>query len=88
MAILIWMILGLVAGFLASLLVNRRGEGVLTDIVLGVVGALVGGLIMNEIGNAGVTGLNVWSIFVATFGAIIVLLAYHLVTGHRMATSR
>jgi uncharacterized membrane protein YeaQ/YmgE (transglycosylase-associated protein family) len=88
MGILVWIVLGLVAGFLASLLVNHRGEGLLLDMVLGVVGAFVGGLIMNEIGNLGVTGLNLWSIFVATFGAIIVLLAYHLVTGHRMATSR
>jgi uncharacterized membrane protein YeaQ/YmgE (transglycosylase-associated protein family) len=88
MAIIVWVLLGLVAGFLASLLVNRRGEGVLLDIVLGIVGALVGGFIMSEIGNIGVTGFNLWSIFVATFGAMIVLLGYHLLVGHRMATSR
>jgi uncharacterized membrane protein YeaQ/YmgE (transglycosylase-associated protein family) len=77
MSIIAWIVLGLIAGFLASLIVNRGGEGVLLDIVLGIVGALVGGFIFNAFGAAGVTGFNAWSLLVAVVGAIVVLLIYH-----------
>ena len=83
MTILGWIILGLLAGFIASKIVNKTGEGVVLDIVLGIVGAVVGGLIFNAIGDTGVTGFNLWSLFVAVIGAVVLLGLYHLVTGRR-----
>lgn len=77
MGILAWLALGLVAGFLASLFVNKRGEGMLTDIILGVVGAVVGGFIAQFAGFAGITGFDFYSILIAIGGSIVVLLVYH-----------
>jgi uncharacterized membrane protein YeaQ/YmgE (transglycosylase-associated protein family) len=81
MSILAWVILGLIAGFLGSKIVNKTGEGVLLDIVLGIIGAVAGGWLFNRFGAAGVTGLNVWSLIVATIGAVIVLVVYHALVG-------
>lgn len=81
MSILAWIVLGLIAGFISSLIVNRRGEGMLLDIVLGVVGAFVGGWIMTAIGHEGVSGFNLRSILVAIGGAVVVLVLLHLVRG-------
>jgi uncharacterized membrane protein YeaQ/YmgE (transglycosylase-associated protein family) len=83
MSILGWIILGLVAGFIASRIVNGSGEGALIDIVLGIVGALVGGFLFNSLGAVGVTGFNLYSMFVAVIGAIVVLVIYHAITGRR-----
>jgi len=77
MGIVAWLVLGLVAGFLASLLVNKQGEGMLMDIVLGVVGAVVGGFIAHFAGFSGITGFNLYSILIAIGGAVVVLLVYH-----------
>ena len=84
MGILSWLILGLIAGFIASKLINKTGEGLLMDIVLGIVGAFVGGFIFNKLGHTGVTGLNLYSMFVADIGAIVVLLIYHLIVRRRI----
>jgi uncharacterized membrane protein YeaQ/YmgE (transglycosylase-associated protein family) len=78
-----WIILGLIAGFIASKIVNKTGEGVLLDIVLGIVGAVVGGFLFSLIGAAPVTGLNLYSMIVAIVGAIVVLLIYHALIGNR-----
>ena len=85
MSIVAWILLGLVAGFIASKIVNHSGEGVLIDIVLGVVGAVVGGFAFSLVGTSGVNGLNIWSLFVATMGAIMVLVIKHAVTDRRLA---
>lgn len=79
MSILAWIVLGLIAGFIGSKVVNRSGEGVILDIVLGVIGAVVGGFLFNQFGAAGVTGLNLYSLVVAVIGAIVVLVLYHMV---------
>ncbi len=79
MGIIAWIILGLIAGFIGSKIVNKSGEGLVLDIVLGVVGAIVGGLIFNMFGGQGVTGLNLYSLVVAVIGAIVVLLIYRMV---------
>lgn len=79
MSIITWIILGLIAGFIGSKIVNRTGEGVLMDIVLGVVGAVVGGFLFAQFGASGVTGLNLYSLVVAVIGAVVVLFLYHLV---------
>jgi uncharacterized membrane protein YeaQ/YmgE (transglycosylase-associated protein family) len=83
MSILAWLVLGLIAGFIASKIVNHTGAGILLDIVLGVVGAMVGGWLFNEFGHMGVTGFNIYSMVVATIGAIVVLLIYHALFGRR-----
>ncbi len=83
MSIVAWIILGLVSGFIASKIVNKSGEGILLDIVLGVVGAVVGGFLFNTFGATGVTGLNIWSMFVSVIGAIVVLFVKHAVMGRR-----
>ena len=79
MSIIAWIVLGLIAGFIASKLVNKRGEGVVLDIVLGVVGAVVGGWLFDALGGVGVTGFNLWSILVAIVGAIVVLVIAHAI---------
>jgi len=79
MSFIAWIILGLIAGFIGSKIVNKTGEGVLLDIVLGIVGAVVGGFLFNQFGAAGVTGLNLYSLLVAVVGAVVVLFLYHLV---------
>ena len=80
MGILAWLVLGLIAGFIASKLVNKTGEGLVLDIVLGIVGAVVGGFIFTHFfSTAGVTGFNLYSMFVAVVGAVVVLLLYRLV---------
>jgi uncharacterized membrane protein YeaQ/YmgE (transglycosylase-associated protein family) len=83
MSIIGWIVLGLIAGFVASKIVNKSGEGVLLDIVLGIVGAVVGGFLFAQFGAEGVTGFNLYSMFVAVIGAIVVLLIYHAVAGRR-----
>ncbi len=80
MGILAWLVLGLIAGFIASKLVNKTGEGLILDIVIGIVGAFVGGFVFTHFfGEPGVTGLNLYSMFVAVVGAVVLLLLYRLV---------
>jgi len=75
--------LGLIAGFIGSKIVNRQGEGLILDIVLGIVGAVVGGFLFTQFGAAGVTGFNLYSMFVAVIGAIVILVVYHAIFGRR-----
>lgn len=79
MSILAWIVLGIVAGFIASKIVNRQGEGLLLDLALGIVGAVVGGWLSSLVGQPGVTGLNLYSIFISIIGAVVVLVIYHAV---------
>jgi uncharacterized membrane protein YeaQ/YmgE (transglycosylase-associated protein family) len=79
MSVFGWIILGLIAGFIGSKIVNREGSGIILDIVLGVVGALVGGYLFELAGHAGVTGFNLYSMFVAVVGAVVVLVVYHFI---------
>lgn len=81
MGIVSWIILGLIAGFIGSKIVNRTGEGIVLDVVLGVVGAVIGGYLFSLFGAEGVTGLNLWSLLVAVIGAIVVLVVYRLIVG-------
>ena len=90
MSVLAWMVLGLVAGFIASKIVNKSGEGVFLDIVLGIVGAIAGGWVFTAFGGV----WRFWrdwiepiqpAIIVAVVGAVILLVAYHAIrsTTHR-----
>ena len=83
MGILSWIILGLIAGFIGSKIVNRQGQGFWLDIVLGIVGALVGGFLFDLFGASGVTGLNIYSMVVAIVGAVVVLVIYNALAGRR-----
>jgi uncharacterized membrane protein YeaQ/YmgE (transglycosylase-associated protein family) len=80
MGFIAWLIMGLIAGFIASKLVNKQGEGVAMDIVLGIIGAVVGGFIANALGFTGITGFDLYSILVSVVGAVIVLVVYHAMT--------
>ena len=82
MSLFVWILLGLVAGFIASHLVSHHGEGIVLDALLGIVGAIVGGWMFHYFGHIGVTGLNLHSILVATVGAAIVLFVYHFIRKH------
>jgi uncharacterized membrane protein YeaQ/YmgE (transglycosylase-associated protein family) len=84
MGILSWLILGLIAGFIGSKIVNSTGQGFWLDIALGIVGAIVGGAIFSGLlGTEGVTGLNLWSLLVAVIGSVVVLWGYHALAGRR-----
>ena len=83
MSFLAWIVLGLVAGFIGSKLVNKSGEGLIRDILLGVVGAIVGGYLFNLFGASGVTGLNLYSVLVAVVGAVVFLVVYHAIFRRR-----
>ncbi|MBO0735272.1 MAG: GlsB/YeaQ/YmgE family stress response membrane protein [Alphaproteobacteria bacterium] len=85
MSIIGWIILGLIAGFIASKIVDKTGQGFLLDTVLGIVGAIVGGIVFSLAGGSGITGLNFYSMIVAIIGAVIVLLIYHAVVGRRVS---
>ena len=84
MSIIVWIVLGLIAGFIASKIVNKKGAGFFLDIVLGIVGAVVGGYIFTALGESGVTGLNLYSLVVSVIGAIVVLVIYHAIVGRRV----
>ena len=85
MSIIAWLVLGLVAGFIASKIVNKPGEGVILDMVLGIVGAFVGGAVNVVRPGTPVTRFNIYSAIIATVGAIVVLAAYHAISEHPTA---
>ncbi len=86
MSIIAWLVLGLIAGFIASKIYTGSGQGVVLDMVLGIVGAFVGGFLFSTFGAAPVTGFNIYSMIVAVIGAIVVLWIYHAVAGRRTLT--
>jgi uncharacterized membrane protein YeaQ/YmgE (transglycosylase-associated protein family) len=79
MPIITWIILGLLAGYIGSKLVNNRGEGIILDTFIGIVGAVVGGYIFHFFHARGVTGLNLWSILVAVIGSVVTLTIWHAI---------
>src|ERR1700686_1459908 len=83
MSFVAWIVLGLVAGFIGSKLVNHTGEGLIRDVLLGVVGAFIGGYLFSLFGASGVTGLNVYSLLVAVVGAVVFLIVYHAIFRRR-----
>ena len=85
MGIISWIILGLIAGFIGSKIVDKQGQGFWLNIALGIIGALVGGFLFDIFGATGVTGLNIWSMIVAIVGSVVVLLIYNAVASRRGA---
>jgi uncharacterized membrane protein YeaQ/YmgE (transglycosylase-associated protein family) len=81
---LAWLIVGAIAGWLASIVMKtNHQQGLLMDIIVGIVGAFIGGFLFNQFGAAGVTGFNIWSIVVAFVGAVVLLTALRLINGRR-----
>jgi uncharacterized membrane protein YeaQ/YmgE (transglycosylase-associated protein family) len=76
MSFIAWLVLGLIAGYIGSKIVNHEGEGIIGHITVGIIGAFLGGLLFNSFGSSGVTGLNLWSLLVATSGAVALLIVY------------
>jgi uncharacterized membrane protein YeaQ/YmgE (transglycosylase-associated protein family) len=85
-AIIVWIIIGGLAGWLASVLVRGGGMGILMDVIVGIIGAFIGGLIVQLFGGTGFTGLNIWSFIVALIGAVVLLLIVRMFTGSRGRT--
>jgi len=85
MGIISWIILGLIAGFIGSRIVDKQGQGFWLNIALGIIGALVGGFLFDLVGARGITGFNIWSMVVAIIGSVVVLLIYNALTGRRRA---
>ncbi|MBZ5596372.1 MAG: GlsB/YeaQ/YmgE family stress response membrane protein [Acidobacteriia bacterium] len=83
MSFVAWIVLGLIAGFIGSKLVNRRGEGILLNILLGVVGAFAGGWLFHIFGAHGVSGLTLHSLIVAVSGSVVLLVLYHTLRRRR-----
>ena len=87
MGLIAWIILGALAGWIASLIMRTDAEqGAFANIIVGIVGAVIGGFIMQLFGASGVTGFNIYSILVAIGGAVVLLAAYRAITGrgHRV----
>ena len=84
MGIISWVVLGVIAGFIASKIVNKQGSGFIMDLCLGIVGAVVGGFISTRLGFGAVDGFNLGSVIIAVVGAVIVLFIYHALTGRRV----
>ena len=83
MSIIAWIILGLIAGYIGSKIIDREGKGLWLNMALGIVGAIVGGVIFSAFGASGVTGVNLYSMIVAIIGAVVVLWIYYAVSGRR-----
>jgi uncharacterized membrane protein YeaQ/YmgE (transglycosylase-associated protein family) len=85
MDIIAWIVVGIIAGFLAKAVVPGGGPGgVLGDLVIGILGAVIGGWLFNTFGHIGATGLNIWSIIVAFVGGVVLLLIIRALTGRRL----
>src|SRR5436305_11325069 len=81
--VIVWLVLGLIAGWLAGMVMKGGGYGILGDIVVGIVGALIGGFIASALGLGAVTGLNIGSIVIAFIGAVILIWLLRLFSGRR-----
>lgn len=81
MNIILWIIMGALAGWIASLIVKtNKSQGFFLDILVGIIGAFLGGFLFNMFGVAGVTGFNLYSLLVAIIGAVVLLFIVKMVT--------
>lgn len=84
MSIIGWVILGAIAGWLASMVTGRNAQmGCIANIVVGIIGALIGGFVMSFFGGTGVNGFNIYSLIVAFVGSVILLAIWNLIQGRR-----
>lgn len=83
-----WIIVGGFSGWLASMVMKTNAQqGLLLDIVVGILGAFIGGFLLNQFGSAGITGFNIWSVFVAFIGAVVLLALIRLLNGRQIFNS-
>jgi len=84
MGFIAWIIVGAIAGWLASkVMKTSHKQGLLMDIIVGILGAFIGGYLFEKFGETGITGFDIWSVFVAFTGAVVLLAAIRLLTGRR-----
>ena len=81
MSVIAWIVVGIIGGYIGSMIVNRRGQGLFGDLFLGIIGAIIAGWAFNRFGHSGATGINLYSMLVSAAGAIVVLVAYHALRG-------
>lgn len=81
MSILAWIVIGGLAGWVASLIMSTENNGIITNVIVGVIGGFIGGFVFSALGGAGVTGFNMWSFMVAVVGAVILLGLVRLMGG-------
>lgn len=83
-SILIWVIVGGLAGWVASKIVGSdKSQGLVGNIIVGILGAFVGGFLVGLLGGSGFTGFNIWSFLVALLGAVVLLFLWRLITGRK-----
>jgi uncharacterized membrane protein YeaQ/YmgE (transglycosylase-associated protein family) len=86
MGIIVWIILGGIAGWIASMITGANAQmGVMANIIVGILGALIGGFIFSALGGGDVNGFNLWSLFVAIVGSVILLWVIRAFRGHPAA---
>lgn len=86
MGIIGWIILGGLAGWIASMIAGTNArQGFIGNIVIGIIGAFLGGFIMNLLGVDGVTGFNLYSLLVALLGAVVALWLFRMLSGNKAA---
>ena len=81
--LLVIAVVGIVAGWLAGVVMRGGGYGMIGDIIVGIVGAFLGGFLFSLLGGTGVTGFNLWSLLVAFVGACILIFGWRLIRGRR-----
>jgi uncharacterized membrane protein YeaQ/YmgE (transglycosylase-associated protein family) len=81
-SIIIWILIGLIAGYITGKLMRGSGFGPIMDIVVGILGALIGGFLMVHLGYAGSGGF-LYTVFVAVIGAVLLTFLLRLITGGR-----
>lgn len=86
MGILSWIIIGGLAGWVASLIMSTNSKGIIGNIVIGVIGGFIGGFVFSSLGGTGITGFNMWSFVVAVVGAVILLWLVRLMSGNKKST--
>ena len=87
MSIIAWIILGLIAGYIGSRIVDKEGKGLWLNMALGIVGAIVGGS-FSAFGFRAFTGVDLYSVIVAIIGSVVVLWVYHATAGRRPVSGR
>lgn len=79
MGLLSWLVVGVLAGWIANMLMGKGSSGLIGNLILGVIGAFVGGFLMSFLNMGGVNGISVWSIIVATLGACVLIFLGRLI---------
>lgn len=86
MSFIVWIVLGALAGWIASMVAGTNAQqGAIANIIVGIIGAFIGGMVMQLLGYSGVNGFNLYSLLVAVLGAVILLFGYRAISGRPAA---